>query len=45
MELSLSAGLWHVVLYRSDHPLLQGQWIRLVFLEEPETPAPDSRDT
>jgi hypothetical protein len=33
VELSLGAGLWHVVLHRCDHPLLQGQRIRLVFLE------------
>jgi hypothetical protein len=45
VELSLGAGLWHVVLYRSDHPLLQGERIRLVFLEQPGTPAPDSCDT
>ena len=42
MELSLGAGLWHVVLYRSDHPLLLGQRIRLVFLEQPGTRTPGS---
>ena len=42
VELSLGAGLWNVVLYRCDNPLLRGQRIRLVFLEQPGTLAPGS---
>ena len=44
VELSLVGGKRSLVLHAFDDPLLRGQRVRLVFLDNPHMPEPDGRD-